>query len=63
MGKAAGAVIGVFMMSSGAMTLLNSFLGGAAESAALGLMGVGLLFSSAALSSRVVVTEGMAKEA
>lgn len=63
MGKAAGAVVGVFMVGSGAMTLLSSFLGGAAEAAALGLMGVGLLFSSAALSGKVATTTGVAEEA
>lgn len=63
MGKAAGAVAGVFVMGTGAMALLSSVLGGAAEAAALGLMGVGLFFSSAALSGRVVAPSGVAKEA
>ena len=43
MRKAFGTIVGIFVLGRGAMTLLAGPLGAHAETAALGLVGVGLL--------------------
>ena len=63
---AAGAVIGMFTVGAGMMTLLGSVLGPYAEAATLALVGVGLFAGSSALGSGGKVTvpaAGIAKEA
>lgn len=63
---AAGAVIGMFTVGAGGMTLLGSVLGTHAEAVSLALMGVGLFAGSAMLGSggkETVASAGMAKEA
>jgi hypothetical protein len=51
MNKAAGAVIAMFTVGTGMMTLLGSVLGGYAEAASLALVGAGLLAGSSVLGS------------
>ena len=64
MSKAAGAVIAMFTVGTGMMTLLGSVLGTYAEAATLALVGVGLLAGSSVLSgSKEVAPAGVAKEA
>jgi len=63
MGKAAGAVVAVFMVGSGAMTLLSAVLGTYAEAAALSLVGLGLFATSSALAGKLPAPTGVAKEA
>lgn len=64
MNKAAGAVIAMFTMGAGVMTLLGSVLGAYAEAATLALMGVGLFAGSSLLGgSKETAPTGMAKEA
>ncbi|XXF80862.1 hypothetical protein P2318_14205 [Myxococcaceae bacterium GXIMD 01537] len=64
MGKAAGAMVAAFVVGSGVMALLGTVLGVHAEAAVLGLVGVGLYASSAAMQSRVAPPPtGMAKQA
>jgi hypothetical protein len=64
MNKAAGAVIAMFTVGAGMMTLLGSVLGTYAEAATLALVGVGLLAGSSVLSNnKEVAPAGMAKEA
>jgi hypothetical protein len=64
MSKAAGAVIAMFTVGAGMMTLLGSVLGAYTEAATLALMGVGLLAGSSVLSSsKEVAPAGVAKEA
>jgi hypothetical protein len=63
MGKAAGAVVAVFTLGAGVMTLLGSVLGAYAESATLALAGLGLLASSSVLSGRLLTPTRVAKEA
>jgi hypothetical protein len=62
---AAGAVIGMFMVGAGMMTLLGSVLGNYAEAASLALVGVGLFAGSSMLSGNkeAVPAAGIAKEA
>jgi hypothetical protein len=43
MRKALGAMVGIFVLGGGAMTVLAGPLGARAEAAALGLVGVGLI--------------------
>jgi hypothetical protein len=64
MSKAAGAVIAMFTVGAGMMTLLGSVLGTYAEAATLALVGVGLLAGSSVLSSnKEAAPAGVAKEA
>jgi hypothetical protein len=66
MSKAAGAVIAMFTVGAGMMTLLGPVLGACAEAATLTLMGVGLFAGSSVLSggSKVAVPPAsVAKEA
>ncbi|PTL75701.1 hypothetical protein [Vitiosangium sp. GDMCC 1.1324] len=64
MSKAAGAVIAMFSVGAGVMTLLGSVLGAYAEATTLALMGVGLFAGSSVLSgSKEATPAGMAKEA
>jgi hypothetical protein len=66
MSKAAGAVIAMFTMGAGMMTLLGSVLGVYAEAATLALVGVGLLAGGSVLSGGgkvAVPPAGVAKEA
>lgn len=65
MSKAAGAVIAMFTVGAGMMTLLGSVLGAYAEAATLTLVGVGLFAGSSVLGgSKVSVpAAGVAKEA
>lgn len=62
---AAGAVIGMFMVGAGMMTLLGSVLGNYAEAASLALVGVGLFAGSSVLGGGKVAVPaaGVAKEA
>jgi hypothetical protein len=63
---AAGAVIAMFTVGAGMMTLLGSVLGPYAEAATLALVGVGLFAGSSVLGSGGKVTvpaAGIAKEA
>lgn len=62
---AAGAVIGMFMVGAGMMTLLGTVLGTYAEAASLALVGVGLFAGSSVLGSNkeTVPAAGIAKEA
>ena len=62
---AAGAVLGMFTVGAGMMTLLGSVLGPYAEAATLALVGVGLFAGSSVLSSGKVTVPaaGIAKEA
>ena len=63
---AAGAVIAMFTVGAGMMTVLGSVLGTYAEATTLALMGVGLFTGSSLLSSGGKVTvpsAGIAKEA
>ncbi|WNG48232.1 hypothetical protein F0U60_31915 [Archangium minus] len=62
---AAGAVIAMFTVGAGMMTLLGSVLGAYAEAATLALVGAGLFAGSSVLSgSKDAVPEaGIAKEA
>ncbi|HEX5750398.1 MAG TPA: hypothetical protein VFZ09_29485 [Archangium sp.] len=62
---AAGAVVGMFAVGAGMMTLLGSVLGTYAEAASLALVGVGLFAGSSVLSGgkETVPTAGIAKEA
>lgn len=64
MGKAAGAVIAMFTVGAGMMTLLGSVLGPYSEAATLTLVGVGLFAGSSVLGGKVTVpAAGVAKEA
>ncbi len=63
MGKAAGAMIAVFTVGAGAMSLLGSVLGPYTEATTLALAGLGLIASSSVLGGRLAVPDGMAKEA
>jgi hypothetical protein len=64
MSKAAGAVIAMFTVGAGMMTLLGSMLGGYAEAATLALVGMGLFAGSSVLSGgKETVPAGVAKEA
>ncbi len=66
MSKAAGAVIAMFTVGAGMMTLLGSVLGIYAEAATVALVGVGLLAGGSVLGSSgklEVPQAGMAKEA
>lgn len=63
MGKAAGAMVAAFVVGSGVMALLGTVLGGHAEAAVLGLVGVGLYASSTLVQGRVAPAAGVAKEA
>ncbi|MFY0523461.1 hypothetical protein ACN28I_09870 [Archangium gephyra] len=62
---AAGAVLGMFTVGAGMMTLLGSVLGNYAEAAALALVGVGLFAGTSVLSGtkETVPAAGIAKEA
>ncbi|HYO68561.1 MAG TPA: hypothetical protein VEU33_21010 [Archangium sp.] len=62
---AAGAVVGMFVVGAGMMTLLGSVLGSYAEAASLALVGVGLFAGSSVLGSskETVPAAGIAKEA
>ena len=62
---AAGAVVGMFVVGAGMMTLLGSVLGTYAEAASLALVGAGLFAGSSALSGgkETVPAAGIAKEA
>ena len=53
MGKVVGVVAVVFMMGAGTVGLFGGMLGAYSETAALGLMGVGLVASSQVLSGRL----------
>ncbi|MBX5483731.1 MAG: hypothetical protein IRZ16_18055 [Myxococcaceae bacterium] len=53
MTKMAAAVAVVFAAGAGVMSLFGSLLGGAAEAAALGLVGAGLVGSSWVLGDRL----------
>jgi hypothetical protein len=65
MGKAAGAVIAMFTMGAGVMTLLGSVLGAYAEAATLALVGMSLFAGSSVLSGgkAAVSRAEVAKEA
>jgi predicted RND superfamily exporter protein len=64
MSKAAGAVIAMFTVGAGMVTLLSSVLGTYAEAATLALVGVGLLAGSSVLSgNKETAPAGVAKEA
>ncbi len=63
MGKAAGAMVAAFVVGSGVMALLGTVLGGHAEAAVLGLVGVSLYASSTLVQGRVAPAPGVAKEA
>lgn len=64
MNKAAGAVIAMFTMGAGMMTVLGTVLGGYAEAATLALVGVGLFAGSSVLSgSKETAPAGVAEEA
>ena len=63
MGKAAGAVVVVFLLGSGAMALLGSLLGTHAEAAAVTVMGLGLVGASSALSGKVPAAASLPKQA
>ncbi len=63
---AAGAVIAMFTVGAGMMTLLGSVLGSYAEATTLALVGAGLFAGSSMLGSGSKVTvpsAGIAKEA
>ena len=62
---AAGAVIGMFVVGAGMMTLLGSVLGTYAEATSLALVGVGLFAGSSMRGSgkETVPAAGIAKEA
>ena len=53
MGKALGAVVGVFSLGGVSMRLSAGWLGSFSECAALGLVGLGLMVSSHLLGVRV----------
>ena len=66
MRKAAGAVMAMFTVGAGMMTLLGSVLGAGAEAATLALVGVGLFAGSSVLGSGSKVAAppaGVAKQA
>lgn len=62
---AAGAMVGMFTVGAGMMTLFGSVLGNYAEAASLALVGVGLFASTSVLSGtkETVHAAGIAKEA
>jgi hypothetical protein len=61
---AAAAVVAMFTVGAGMMTVLGSVMGGYAEPVTLALMGVGLVAGSGALSSsKDAAPAGVAKEA
>jgi hypothetical protein len=62
---AAGAVVAMFTVGAGMMTLLGAVLGPYAEAATLALMGVGLFAGSSVLGGGKVTVPaaGVAKEA
>ena len=53
MGKAMGAVVGVFSLGGVSMTLSTGWLGSFSECVALGVVGLGLMVSSHLLGVRV----------
>ncbi len=64
MNKAAVAVVGMFSVGAGMMTVLGSMVGTYAEPVALAFMGVGLFASSSLFSaSKDTAPAGVAKEA
>ncbi|ATB32616.1 hypothetical protein [Melittangium boletus] len=64
MSKAAAAVIGMFSVGAGMMTVLGSVMGAYAEPVSLALMGVGLFAGSSLLGgSKETAPAGVAKEA
>jgi len=64
MSKAAAAVIGMFSVGAGMMTVLGSVMGTYAEPVSLALMGVGLFAGSSMLSGgKDTAPAGVAKEA
>lgn len=66
MRKAAGAVLGMFTVGAGMMTLLGPVLGSHAEAVSLTLVGVGLFTGSTVLGSHhkePVPSAGVAEEA
>ena len=61
---AAGAVVAMFTVGAGVMTMLGSVLGTYAEPATLAMLGAGLFASSTVLSgAKETAPAGVAKEA
>jgi hypothetical protein len=62
MGKAAGAMIAMFTVGAGVMTVLGTVLGAYAEATTLALVGVGLVAGSSVLGKETAPA-GVAKGA